>query len=341
MLDDLKLIHERDAQDALGIAGKQGQQLLLTYDISKIEGQFTNVIIGGMGGSALAASLTASWPGVPVPYEICRNYDIPGYVSSQTLFIASSYSGNTEETVSALQAAEEKGATIAVITSGGQLEQIAAEKGYPLAKLPAGFQPRMAVFANWKALLEILDAAGITNNAAAELASKSALADDIGSSYKVDIATASNYPKQLALDIVGKSAVVYAGPQLAPAAYKWKISFNENAKNVAWWNQLPEFNHNEFLGWTSHPIDKPYVVIDLRSTLDHPQVQKRFVVTEKLLSGRRPAPIVVTADQQTILEQLIWLVILGDFVSIYLAILNGLNPTPVDLIEKFKSELGR
>ena len=136
-----------------------------------------------------------------------------------------------------------------------------------------------------------------------------------------------------------KSLVVYARRKLFPAAYKWKISFNENAKNIAWCNQLPEFNHNELLGWTSHPVDKAYAVIDLRSNLEHPRVQKRFKVYERLLSGMRPRTHVVEAQGETILEQLLWAVAFGDFVSLYLALLNGLNPTPVDLIEKFKKAL--
>jgi glucose/mannose-6-phosphate isomerase len=141
------------------------------------------------------------------------------------------------------------------------------------------------------------------------------------------------------MEIAGKTPVVYAGPRLAPVAYKWKISFNENAKNIAWWNSLPEFNHNEFMGWTSHPIEKPYTVIDLRSDLEHPQIQKRFELTDKLLSGRRPAAQVVQAEGQGLLQQLVWATAFGDFVSIYLALLNNVNPTPIDLIEKFKAEL--
>jgi glucose/mannose-6-phosphate isomerase len=133
--------------------------------------------------------------------------------------------------------------------------------------------------------------------------------------------------------------VIYAGPKLFPAAYKWKISFNENAKNVAWCSQLPEYNHNEFLGWTSHPVDKPYAVIDLRSNLEHPRVQKRFQIADKLLSGQRPAPEVVEVKGDTLVQQMLWAVALGDFVSLYTALLNGLNPTPVDLIEKLKAAL--
>jgi glucose/mannose-6-phosphate isomerase len=138
---------------------------------------------------------------------------------------------------------------------------------------------------------------------------------------------------------MGKSVVMYSGPKLFPAANKWKICFNENAKNVAWCNQFPEFNHNEFMGWTSHPTDKPYGVVELRSNLEHPRVQKRFVVTERLLSGKRPAPNVVDVQGETLIQQLLWASTLGDFVSLYVALLNGLNPTPVDLIEAFKAAL--
>lgn len=341
MLDDLKLIHERDVQDALGIAEKQYTQLEIDYNLAKIEGNFKNVVVAGMGGSALAAAFVGSWPGINLPFEICKNYDIPTYVNEDTLFIASSYSGNTEETLAALAEAREKGAKIAIITSGGSLKQIALDKGYPATVLPSGFQPRMAVLANWAALLQILDAASITNKASLELRAKQQYMHEISKSWLPTVATKDNLAKQIAQDVAGKNIVIYSGPKLFPSAYKWKISFNENAKNIAWCNQYPEFNHNEFLGWTSHPLEKLYAVIDLRSNLENPRVQKRFAISERLLSGRRPSPIVVEVEGVDILEQLLWSVALGDFVSLYTAILNGLNPSPVELIEKLKIELAK
>jgi glucose/mannose-6-phosphate isomerase len=153
------------------------------------------------------------------------------------------------------------------------------------------------------------------------------------------VPAAQNPTKQLALELMGKSVVVYAGPKLHPAAMKFKIGTNENAKQVAWWNQLPEFNHNEFIGWSKQPVDKPYAVVDLRSNLEHPRIQKRFEVTARLLSGMRPEPHVVQAEGQTVLEQLLWAVVFGDFTTLYLAILNGINPAPVDLVESFKKAL--
>ncbi|MEI6237022.1 MAG: bifunctional phosphoglucose/phosphomannose isomerase [Candidatus Saccharibacteria bacterium] len=344
MLDDLKLIHERDAQDALGIAEKQWQQLDYDFNLPDLNfgvADIDNVVFAGMGGSALGALLSVTWPGYSVPFEISRDYKIPKYVDPKTLFFASSYSGNTEETIEALNQAEKTGAKIVIIASGGKLTEIAGQKGYPIAILPQVTQPRYATLYSFKALCSWLIKAGLLDeefaNAEINKAVKSIKQSTAG--WRPDVATGQNYAKQIAQEVIGKSAVIYGGPLMYPAAYKWKISFNENAKNIAWCNQYPEFNHNEFLGWTSHPQEKLYAVIDLRSNLEHPQVQKRFEVSERLLSGRRPAPIVVQTQGETLLEQMLWAVALGDFVTLYTAILNGLNPTPVDLIEKFKKEL--
>lgn len=339
MLDDLKLIHERDAQDALGVAEKQWQQLQQAYDITLSPDEFSNVVFGGMGGSALGALIAQSWPGFNKPFEISRNYDIPGYVSDKTVFFASSYSGNTEESIEALSQAEAKGAQVIVITSGGKLAAIAEEKNYPLFLLPGGLQPRHAVLYSLKALLIATDQLGLTTGAADELASKADFLHQATAAWIPTVPTSTNLAKQIALEVIGKSVVVYGGPKMGPAAYKWKISFNENAKHVAWTDQFPEFNHNEFLGWTKQPIDKPYAVIDLRSSFEHPRVQKRFDVTAQLLSGLRPAPITVEAQGADVLEHLLWTIALGDFVSLYTALCSDINPTPVELIEKFKLSL--
>jgi glucose/mannose-6-phosphate isomerase len=341
MLDDLVMIHTKDAQDALGIAEKQWQQLGVDFSIPEMTRRPENVVFAGMGGSALGALLAATYPGYKVPFEVSRNYSIPEYVDKKTLFIASSYSGNTEETLEALSIAEKTGATIMVIAGGGKLVEIAKDKNYPLALLPEVTQPRYAVLYSFRALLSILVSADLLDEKVMkkEVENAALFLKKHTQNWSVSVETAKNPAKKLALDLVGKSIVIYGGPLTYPAAYKWKISFNENAKNIAWVNQYPEFNHNEFLGWTSHPLDKPYAVIDLRSSFEHPQVQKRFDVSARLLSGKRPTPHTINAEGETLLEQLLWLVAMGDFVSLYLALLNGLNPTPVDLIEKFKKEL--
>lgn len=342
VLDDLKLIHHRDAQDALGIAMNQWKQLEtdVVFDW-KTDKKITSIVLAGMGGSALAGLLSTTWPDYHVPFELCREYDIPSHVNDHTLFIASSYSGNTEEVLSALAQAEERGAIIVCMSSGGKLQEIAQQKNHPFILLPTASQPRFAVLGGLKAYVAVLERAGCVKTSDAEQAmhASAAFLREAVSAWAPEVPTKDNPAKQLALELMGKSVVIYAGPKLYPAAYKWKISFNENAKNVAWCNTIPEFNHNEFLGWTSHPVKKPYAVVDLRSSREHPRVQKRFEVTERLLSGQRPAPEVVDVQGADDLQQLLWAVAYGDFVSLYLAILNGLNPTPVDAIEKFKKLL--
>jgi glucose/mannose-6-phosphate isomerase len=343
MLDDLRYIHEHDIADALGDVEKQYKQLQYQFDeVFQDQIDVENIVYAGMGGSALAALLSQTWPAYDKPFEVVRGYDIPAYVNEKTYFIAVSYSGNTEETLSALEQAEAKGAHIAIIAGGGQLADIAQAKNYPLATLPKATQPRYAALHNLTALVTLLNQAGLLSRAEEALDELSQAAEFLKTAVEPWLPTVpakDNRAKQIALDVIGKSAVVYGGPLLWPAAYKWKIGFNENAKHVAWWGQYPEFNHNEFMGWSEQPTDKPYTVIDLRSNLEHPRVQKRFEVTERLLSGRRPAPIVVNAEGKTLLQQLLWTVALGDFVTIYTALANGVNPGTSDFVEKFKESL--
>lgn len=343
MLDDLKYIHEKDKDDALGVVGDQWEQLQHNFGVQfEPKTEIKNVVLGGMGGSALYALFLNSWPGLLVPFEIVRNYTIPKYVDGDTLFIASSYSGNTEETLSALDEAEKAGAQIVVLAAGGKLADRAKQAGYPLFEVPSGIQPRMCSFYFLSGVIQLLEPLGLVPKGS--LAELHAAAEWLGKqtdTWLSTVPTAKNPAKRLALELMGKSVVVYSGPKLFPAANKWKICMNENAKNVAWCNQLPEFNHNEFIGWSSHPHSKPYAVVDLRSKLEHPRVQKRFEVTERLLSGKRPAPEVIEVQGETLIQQLLWAANFGDFTSLYLALLNGLNPTPVDLVEKFKVELDR
>lgn len=345
MLDDLKMIHERDAQDALGVASKQAQQLVEQFELDwQPSKEILNIVHSGMGGSALWAILSTSWPGYKVPFEVIRGYDIPPYVGEQTLFVASSYSGNTEETLTALQKAEERGAQIVIITAGGRLAEIAQEKGYPLLALPKIDKPRYGALYGLKALVTLGEHLGLLaqNDAVQELSSAAAFLEASVQAWLPTVPTDNNQAKQLALEIIGRSPVMYGGPLLTPAAHKWKISFNENAKNIAWEYPFPEFNHNEFTGWTAQPVDKPYTVIYLQSSFDNDRIQKRFMLSDKLLSGKWPSPQKVQAEGETPLQQLLWTVALGDFVSLYTAFLNGVSPIDIgdrDIIEKFKKEL--
>jgi glucose/mannose-6-phosphate isomerase len=266
---------------------------------------------------------------------------LPKFVDDNSLLIATSYSGNTEETLSVVNEALtlEKSPKIVVICSGGELENIARQHNLPLVKLPVGYQPRMTFGYQLRALVEILEQFGLVKNQINNLEVAADKLNVILESFAETVPEANNLAKQLALEAMGKSIVMYASSLFSALAYKWKISFNENAKTIAWTNQFPEFNHNEFLGWTSHPVDKPYSVFELRSSFDNPRITKRFEITEQLLSGKKPAAEVINLVGDNLLDQLLYGIALGDFTSIYLAILNNVDPTPVDIIETFKAKM--
>jgi len=344
MLDDLNIISQKDPYDALGVAATQPTQASWMAEIGNEPQdslpEIRTLVVAGMGGSALAAGIVKSWLRLQIPFEVVRRYDLPAYVDEHTLVIVSSYSGNTEETLSALEDAESRGAQIAAISSGGQLLDIADEKGFPFIKIPSHYQPRMAVGLNLKALVRLLELFGLVHNKFEEITGVADWLSEQTLNWLPEVETAQNYAKQLAMEAVGKTPVIYTGSRMSPVGYKWKISFNENAKNVAFCNELPEFNHNEFMGWASHPIEKPFAIFDLISGFEHPEILKRFELTDRLLSGMKPKSITVELQGESVIAQMLWGALLADFVSIYLAILNGVDPTKVDLIEKFKQELG-
>jgi glucose/mannose-6-phosphate isomerase len=347
MLDDDNVIKQRDPRGALTFAAMQSQQARFAVHVEHPEHdgrQITKVVVGGMGGSALAALVAKTWLAaeLTVPFEVVRSYDLPYYVDYNTLVIASSYSGNTEETLSMLKQARERGAQVATIAAGGKLKDIADENDIASVTLPSGVPQRMALMYGLRALVAILGHFGVTTFSRFDEISATAdwLADETAQ-WTADVPTHKNYAKQLALLAVGKTPVFYAGTLMAPIAYKWKISWNENAKNVAFWNEYPEFNHNEFMGWASHPIDKPFAIFDLMSSFENPRITKRFEISDRLLSGKRPKAIPVEMKGTSVIAQMLYGCILADFASVYVAILNGVDPVTVGLIEKLKEELSK
>lgn len=345
MLDDMQLYTQKDPSDAIGVAASQWEQTRYNAQIlhpAHDHRELQRIVVAGMGGSALAALLAKNWleRELPLQIEVVRTYELPEYVDAQTLVICSSYSGNTEETIAAYEDASRRGAQLAIIAAGGKLLEFANERQIAAVKLPNGVQPRMAMLYNLRALVRVLaHFEQIDTNYYEQIAHYGTWLHEESAAWGSGVTTDKNIAKQLALFSVGKTPVFYAGHLMAPVAYKWKISWNENAKNVAFWNELPEFNHNEFMGWASHPVEKPFAVVDLVSEFEHKRIQKRFEISDRLLSGRRPKAHIVRLQGESPLAQMLWGCILADFVSIYVAVLNGVDPTPVNLIEKFKAEM--
>lgn len=341
MLDDLDKIRELDKGDALGVVAGQPAQLgrRFSLDVGGIQ-RPDNLVLAGMGGSALAAEFLRAWLGdrLPVPFTIVRDYNLPAFVGPKTLVVISSYSGNTEETLAALERAKMRGAQIVVMSSGGRLAGEARAENYPLLELPSGLQPRLAVLYGVKALATMLDGIGLERGLAGELEEAGEWLEHKIKSWLPEAQTGRNPAKALAKDLAGYPAVIYGGPTLWMAALKWKIDLNENAKNVAFYYAWPEFDHNEFTGWFN-PRPQHFKVVELLSSLDEPEIKQRFKISDKLLEGTMPEPIQIEALGGTKLKQMLWAILLGDFVSVYLALLNGVDPTPVDLVEELKRQL--
>lgn len=341
MLDDPKYIAQFDRSNALAVIAGQGEQLRQQYEFDLPEvTDLHQIVLTGMGGSALAAEFVRAWLAdrLPVPLEIVRGYELPAYVDEHSLVVVSSYSGNTEETLACLEQAKQRKAGIVIMTAGGTLAQQAEE--FSFLKIPHSVsQPRMAVFYGVKALATLVERLGLVEGLTDELETAAVWLLHEATDFISSVPEADNAAKQIATKLVGHPVVVYGGPLLAMPALKWKINVNENAKNQAFYYALPEFNHNEFIGW-SHPKDSLLRVVELQSSLDSDRIKKRFEISNRLLSGSMPAPIVVEAQGETRLQQMLWTMLLGDFTSAYLAFLNQVDPEPVALVEKLKKELG-
>lgn len=345
MLDDINVLKQRDAVRPLELIQSAHQQLTHALEVQNpdyIPQNIDHVIIAGMGGSALAADILVAHVSqfLSVSFATNKHYTLPAYANKNTLVIAASYSGNTEETLSCIQEAQSKNCQIALLSSGGTIKEIADKTNACYIELPSGMQPRMTVLYQLRALGLLFDHFNITPQSIyKELEVYQPWLKSISDQWTHDTPTEHNYAKQVALHATGKTAVFYGTPLTTPLAYKWKISWNENAKNTAYHNTYPEFNHNEFIGWTSHPVEKPFAIFDIRSDFDNPRIIERMELSDQLLSGRRPKAHVLKLEGETYLKQAIASCVLADFTSIYLAVLNGVNPEPVALIETLKEKL--
>ena len=345
MLDDINVIKQYDPGDVLsGVLNipEQARYEVVIHEGSNQRRDFKNIVIAGMGGSALAADmvrlLSACW--FHLPLEVVKGYDLPGFVGEETLVIAVSHSGNTEETLSCYQQALDKKSCLAVMSTGGELIKRANNDNIMYAQIPAGTQPRMSTVYHLRGLLKLLQNFWVIDGDLYNQVADSAdwLEGEI-SHWTPAVPEKNNLAKQIAKMTIGKTLVIFGGELTWPLAYKWKISWNESAKNLAFSNQYPEFNHNEFIGWSSHPVEKPFTVFDIRSNLERARIRERMELSDRLLSGKRPKAYVLELQGRTLMQQLLWGLVLADAASIYTAILNGVNPGPVHLIEKLKAEL--
>ncbi|PAP77455.1 bifunctional phosphoglucose/phosphomannose isomerase [Rubrivirga marina] len=300
------------------------------------------IVLCGMGGSAIGGDLVRGIvePTSPLPFVVNRGYALPGWVGERTLVIASSYSGGTEETLAAFADARARGARRLAITSGGTLQGIAEADGLDHVLIPGGLQPRAALGFSLGVVLRLAQTLGLAELSDAEMATALLAARQRATRHDED--DASNPARALAAAFDGALPVVYTGTGLLePVGLRWRTQIHENAKHPAVGNVLPELDHNEIMGFESGPeeILSRMRVVALKDEDDHAQVLKRFAATRELIEPRIGGWLEIASGGDSRLDRALGLVQLGDAASFWLAMLKGVDPTPVETIQSLKKQL--
>lgn len=323
---------------------KQGEQITHSLEVNKdvrVEGEFDSIVLAGLGGSGHPGDLLNALGVVTRPLYVHRNYDLPGqYLQhmgfSRPLVIASSYSGNTEEALSAYGAAKREGLPLLISSSGGKLAEQAAEDGHPVAKIDfPGMQPRHTLFAAFTGVYAALKNSGLADDIIADLTRVAGVLDEKAPGLEASA-------RELALKIKGRVPVYCSSDALGFATKNFKIQTNENAKHPAFWNTFPELNHNEMLGFSMlNEMQNPnqFLALMIRDPHDHPRNAARMTVTRDLYRGWGVAVEEFTAEGETLLERVFYTVTFGMWVTYHLATLYGIDPVPVGGVEDFKAKL--
>jgi glucose/mannose-6-phosphate isomerase len=312
--------------------------------VSQVESRDTqNVVVMGMGGSGISGDVVAAVtnPLMPVPVVVCKSYECPAFVGPESLVFAVSASGDTEETVQAATDAEAAGAQVVVVTSGGQLADLASHWGAPVFPVPPELpQPRAALGALAVPPLVVLDHLGLYRGGLTWIAS--AVEQLKIRRDEIEAAGDSSGPADVARRIGRTIALVHGGGMVgATAAQRWKTQINENAKAPAFWAAQPELCHNEVCGWGVHGDVTRQVVtaVALRHEDEHPQVGRRFELVGEILREVVADVIEVQAAGDGDLAQLMDLILFGDYVSLWMAAESGVDPGPVPILGELKAAL--
>ena len=348
-LDDPAVLRKIDPEDMVGRVLElprqlaQARRVANAVELSPRHRDVDGVVVLAMGGSAIGAELVAGAAGdrLRVPLIVHRDYHLPRWVSPRTLVIAASHSGDTVETLTAVEEARQRDLPTVVISTNGRLATIAHDAGLPYLRYQAPGQPRAAIGFGAGLVHELLVSAGLIDEPdpfGPVVESLESLLERIGPSVE----TAANPAKQLAWSIFGRIPVVFgAGPMVA-VAHRWKTQFNENAKAWAMYEPMPEANHNAIEG-TLNPreLSDAVYVIELREREEAPEIADRYRVVEELLGERSTTRTVYWTEGPSPLSRVLNAVAYGDLVSVYLAILYQTDPTPVTLLSMLKERLAR
>lgn len=301
-----------------------------------------SIVVAGMGGSAIGGDLAAALlqGELKVPMAVHRDYGLPAYVGRDTLLIASSYSGNTEETLSGLEEAKRRGAKVLCITTGGKVAAFAQANGYPLITFSYKAVPRATLGYSLALVLGVLGRLGFVRDPGAEL--EPALADVSRLEERVHEGARTNDAKKLALDLCGRVPFVFGAAAMSVMARRFKGQLNENSKNWAAFDAMPELNHNAVVGFGEPRVAKEALsVVMLRSDHDNPRHQLRFDVTRELLDRASVPHHTLKFSGASLLSEVLQMIYFTDYVSFYLALLNGADPSPHTSIDYLKDRLAR
>jgi len=303
-----------------------------------------NVVVLGMGGSAIAGDILRSLAAFSgeKPVSVVRGYDVPAFVGRDTLAVACSHSGNTEETVSALEAALGRGAQATVITTGGRLAGIAAERQLPAFVYHYEGQPRCALGHQLMALLALGERVGLLSRQDSAVKEMLSIIHAQRDELSFAVPSAKNAAKQLASRLQGRVPVIVGGAGLAVAAHRWKTQLNENSKSWAFWDELPEMDHNSVVGFglPQALVSQLTALFLLPRAIGRREVVRYEATAAELArAGVAHERIDIAGESQ--LARVLSVVYLGDFTSYYLALLNGIDPTPVEPIARVKARLAQ
>jgi glucose/mannose-6-phosphate isomerase len=296
---------------------------------------FTNVVVSGLGGSGIGGTIVAEIVSdeATAPILVNKDYFLPAFVNENTLVIISSYSGNTEETVNAMQQALEKNATIACISSGGKVIEIAKEKNLQFIIVPGGMPPRSCLGYSLTQLLFVLNYAGIISNRFEKELEKSValLNKEEGRIQKLALRVAKKLYK--------KTPIIYSAAGVEGVSVRFRQQINENAKMLCWHHVIPEMNHNELVGWVDK--NKKLGVVIFRNTSDYERIQSRIENNKEVIAGCTSTIIELFSKGKSKLENSIYLIHLGDWISLYMAQLRGVDATEVNVIDRLKGALSK
>lgn len=305
----------------------------------------SGIMVTGLGGSAIGGDLLRVYVSGKsrVPVVVNRDYVLPEFVSDRTLVFAVSYSGNTEETLSAYAQARKKQAKIIALTTGGRLKEMAQQDGVPVITIPGGISPRAATGYLFIPTVVTLAKLGMIPDVTGEIGELITNLEGLREKFKPAAPVTDNQAKQIARRLFNKIPLIWgAGSTTEVVATRWKGQINENSKAMAYWNIFPELNHNEIVGFEKpEELLNQLEVIILRDQADHPRVQKRMEVSKTIIKDKVSGVTEVWSSGASVLARTFSLTYTGDYVSVYLAALYGIDPSPVKMIDYLKNELAK